>query len=571
ISHLQIQDPASPDRPARTCRILERIAECCIILGDIDEGRQLYEYILTLRASAPFQHYQATSINDPVLLQRLEAQTQALLWREISNAWAATSAYKEAYASYQQGKTVMQQAGVTSGAAWACLHLHYGALLRVDGNYEEARRYLQEALSMLEACVQDHPEYIPLTNQSKMSPTRIERALRGDPLDIGYAHERLGIVAAGQGELHNALEHLHTTLEIYEQNELITEMARVCGNLGAAYALKGEHDEARAYMRRALELAERGGELPTMGFVSFNLGDIALRSGELQEAEVWFKQSLAIAERVNDRESVSWANVSLATVQKDLGHLDEALQSILRGIITAREIQNARSLRLALVKLADIHIAQAINTNIQIPTLRSTMGPIKQTSKDQRQHWLRRARIALHHATNTMAEVDVELVIDGQLLLATIQLLLNDIEEAYKIAYQALQNVLSQEMTQLSSHAYLLLGRIQDARGEHVQAEQYYHQALNIYQQYGFHLGYARALHYYGEYLVQQATSHSRTTATTILPVQDKRYQEGLNKLQEAQRFFEQSQAALDLALTRQELSRFSVPSPRHDQFIPAN
>jgi DNA-binding SARP family transcriptional activator len=566
ISHLQLQDPAQPDRPARTCRILERIAECCIILGDIDEGRRIYEYILTLRASEPFQRYQASIINDPVLLQRIEAQTQALLWREISNAWAATSAYKEAYASYQQGKTVMQQAGVTSGAAWACLHLHYGALLRVDGNYEEARRYLQEALSMLEACVQDHSEYIPLTDQSKTSPTRIERALRGDPLDIGYAHERLGIVAASQGELYNALEHLHTTLKIYEQNELITEMARVCGNLGAAYGLKGEFDEARAYMRRSLDLAERGGELPTMGFVSFNLGDIAQQSGDLQEAEVWFKQSLAIAERVNDRESVSWANVSLATVQKELGHLDEALQSILRGITIAREIQSARTLRLALVRLADIHIAQAIC--IQVPALSATTRSRKQTSKDPWQHLLQRARIALHHATNTQAEADVELAIDGQLMLATIQFLLNDIEEAYQTAYQALQNVLSHEMTQLSSHAYLLLGRIQGARGEYVQADQYFHQALNIYQQYGFHLGYARALHHYGEYLVQQATSH---TATTRHPVQDKRYQEGLNKLEEAQHFFKQSQAALDLALTRQVISRFSLPSSRHDQFIPAN
>ena len=166
ISHLQFHDPAYPDRPAKTCRILERIAECCIILGDFDEGRQLYEYILTLRASAPFQYYLNSSISNPAILQRIEAQTQALLWREISSAWAATSAYKEAHASYQQGKAVMQQAGVTSGAAWACLHLHYGALLRVDGNYDEARRYLQEALSMLETCVQAHPEHGPLTGQS---------------------------------------------------------------------------------------------------------------------------------------------------------------------------------------------------------------------------------------------------------------------------------------------------------------------------------------------------------------------------------------------------------------------
>ena len=346
-------------------------------------------------------------------------------------------------------------------------------------------------------------------------------------------------------------------------------MARVCGNLGAVYALKGEHDEGRAYMRRALDLAERGGELPTMAFVSFNLGDVAQRSGELQESESWYKQSRAIAERVNDREGASWALVALASIQKDLGHLEEAVQSILRGILIAREIQNARCLQHASVKLAEIHIAQAIS--IQVPSIVSATGSVRKTNKDQRQHLLRRARMALRHVTDTMNGVDIEIVIEGQLLLATIQFLLNDIEEAYQTAYQTLQDVLSHETTQLSSHVYLLLARIQGARGEHVHAEQYYQQALNIYQQYGFHLGYARALHYYGEYRVQQATRHTRTTAKTRLPVQDERYQEGLDKLQEAQYFFEQSQAALDLALNTQVLTRLSTPSSCHNQFIPAN
>ena len=246
----------------------------------------------------------------------------------------------------------MSQAKVTNGAAWACLHLQYGALLRLEGDYYQARRYLQEALTMLEEIIGypqiSYQEAVSMHSQQKnqntdytslnaknvkdLPPSRIERALIGDPLEIGYAHERLGIVAASLGEVNSALDHLHTALTIYEQSELISEMARVCGNLGAANIIKGAHGAARMYMQRSLELAERGGDLPNMTFVSFNLGDMAQRSGELQEAETWFTQSLSLAERINDRERISSSNIALASVQDDQGKLQEAAMSIQRAI-----------------------------------------------------------------------------------------------------------------------------------------------------------------------------------------------------------------------------------------------
>ena len=205
----------------------------------------------------------------------------------------------------------MIEAGVTIGAAWACLHLQYGVLLRIEGNYHEAHRYLREALAILEQGVPPityhpvdvrtaHDERTPVIPSSfssaaaqpyKRLQTRTELALRGDPLDIGYVHEQLGVVAASVGRLSDALTHMHTALTIYEQRALVSEIARLCGNLGNTYIIKGEHASARVYLQRSLDLAERTGDLPNMAFVANNLGEVAHRSGELVGAEASGRRS----------------------------------------------------------------------------------------------------------------------------------------------------------------------------------------------------------------------------------------------------------------------------------------
>ena len=84
-------------------------------------------------------------------------------------------------------------------------------MLRLQGRYQEARHYLQEALATLERVVVSSasihaPMYttdmiqrteissiaVPTNNLNKELQTRTERALIGDPLEIGYVHERLG-------------------------------------------------------------------------------------------------------------------------------------------------------------------------------------------------------------------------------------------------------------------------------------------------------------------------------------------------------------------------------------------
>src|SRR5579884_3689578 len=349
----------------RICRLLEFIAECSRVQGNFEDACHLYEAILALRTSDALQQSGYLPTREREDNRQQEAQIQALLWREIGHTWTATGEYRRAYECYECGKAVMIEAEVTSGAAWACLHLQYGVLLRIEGNYHEAHLYLREALEILERVAPpaashlasarvSSDAYPPVTPSAfssdatlsyRQPQTRTELALQGDPLDIGYVHEQLGVVAASVGHLSDALTHMHTALTIYEQRARVSEIARLCGNLGNIYIIKGEHASARVYLQRSLDLAERTGDLPNMAFVANNLGEVAHRSGELVEAEAWFQRSLAYAERINDREQISWCSVDLAAVQRDLGKLGEATSSVYRAITTGRAIKSPRCTR----------------------------------------------------------------------------------------------------------------------------------------------------------------------------------------------------------------------------------
>jgi DNA-binding SARP family transcriptional activator/tetratricopeptide (TPR) repeat protein len=558
----------------RICRLLEFIAECSTVQGNFEDARHLYEAVLDLRASEAFRLSMYPAATDRENNYRQEAQIQALLWREIGNGWKATGEYSRAYVCYGRGKAVMVSAGVTIGAAWACLHLQYGVLLRIEGNYHEACRYLREALAILEQVSPSAAYHLvdtrterdecrlvmpPSFSSNVVQPykqlqTRTELALQGDPLDIGYVHEQLGVVAASVGRLSEALAHMHTALTIYEQRALVSEIARLCGNLGNTYIIKGEHASARVYLQRSLDLAERTGDLPNMAFVANNLGEVAHRSGDLVEAETWFQRSLAYAERINDREQISWCSVDLAAVQRDLGKLGEAATNIYRAITTGRAIKSPRCTRYALVALSDLRIIEAIILCKLLPKGKNYRHRFQQCRR-----LLRRATSTLQRATS-LEGLEAEPMIGGKLLLATAYLLLNDLETAKQLTEQTMAEAQQHETTRAIGRAHRLLGRILTAQGLYKEAIAHYAQAVQIFQDRELRLDYARTLHGYGIALAQWSTSkdtYANSHWNADQETRDKACQQGLDYLQEAHAIFVDCQASVDSAWVECVMEQF--------------
>ncbi len=553
-AHLLAPSQAVTQNLPRLCRLLEFTAHCNMILGRFEEARTLYQCILSVRTSPLFQQHIYAAFEDRERAQQQEAQIQALLWREIVFTWRAIGAYDKAYASCRSGKEVLRQANITECTAWACLHLFTGNILRFEGNYHEARKYFQEGTAMLEKLIKHSSQQIPppLTSadieisteqgRATLLLTRTERALRGDPADLAYGYEQLGIVEASMGQTSEAERYLLVALQEYEQQKRVADMVRVSGNLGAVYILKGKHGEAKKMLQRALDLAERSGNIPNMVFITGNLGDIAHRFGDLLGAEAWFKRSAALAERINDREHISWCHSALADVQRDLGYLSESAMNVRLAIRVGRAIKNPRCIRTALVSLGDLRIVEAIIAcEQQAQELCEQPSPIYQ-------RLLQRAKSTLQHAI-AQEGVEMETIIDGKLLLATIHFLRQDLLTAKQTALQTLHDAQQQETIRVIGRAQRLLGRILAEQGEYEEADSYFEQALQIFREQELHLDYARTLHYYGLALVQRDATR-----------QQLEYVRGLEYLREAHAFFNTTHATIDFSWTNLALSQYTSP-----------
>ncbi len=497
--------------------LLEYVAECSMIRGDFADARGLYEALLELRASESFrQHEYGTSQLNEQQSER-EVQIQAILLRAIGLTWAFVGEYEQSHAYYAHGMRVLTDAKLTHTPAWACLIMRYGANLRLEGKYAEARSLLHEALSILKHSVQPSTERL----------TRIERALIGDPLDMGEAYEGLGVVAASLAQLTDGLAHMHTALAIYEQHELITEMARVCGNLGATYIMKGEHEAARQYLQRALELTERIGHLPYMASAMINLGSVEQRSGNLLEAEDWAKQGRELSARMQDREHASYCSWTLATVQTELGKFGEAAASIAYALKLGRSLKNMPCIHYALTGLADLRITQAIADDPQLAGMRPT--PPEAFSL-RTKHLLHRSRFTLERIL-AVEGIEVDTIIDAKHLLAFVHYFLGNVITAQQLAEETLRQARTHETIRSIARTYRLLGCIFGGQGAYEQAEEYFQQALHISKDRGLRLDYARTLYNYGALLVQMVQEEGPTTSTSV---EKQRKQRGLNYLQEA-------------------------------------
>jgi tetratricopeptide (TPR) repeat protein len=545
-------------------RLLERICECCNVQGNYEESRQIYICILELRKQLQ-AHMSACE-------RKREAQIQALIMREIGRTWVSTSDYEQADEWYKRGKQVLADAEVTSGAAWACVHLQQGTWLRIEGLYDEARRYTHEALEMLEQAMQENgvvrieqatnsvegakihiPQTVPDQNtlhvarsnnavvSSLQFETRTERAIVGDPLEVGRAHELLGIIAASVGQLTDALNHMYIALSIFEQHDLVIAMVQLCSNLGVAHASRSENAVASTYLHRSLDLAERMGNLPIMALASGNLGEMASRTGNLLEAEEWFRRSIAISERTNEREHTSWCNVSLATALQDQGNLQRAAESVRKALMVARAIKSARCIGAALVALADLRTTQAIFICHFQEGVSHEIVPLPSAASIR---LLLRARSTVLRAI-AIEELEMDLVVEGHYLLATIYFLLGDIEDARTEAMQTIADASQYEVPRILARSQRLLGRILAVQGDYKQADAYFEQALQVFRECDLRLDYARTVHGYGVTLLERSEPG------------EVNYQRGLDCLHKARTAYADCHAALNLTWVENVMKQY--------------
>lgn len=554
--------PDEDQDPMHIANLLECIAECNLTQGNYTEARQQYAQVLELHKTLRKSASMFATPEGFLAWQKDEAQVQGMIWRAIGRAWKYTGEFGQAHKCAERGKQVLLTAGITTGVAWACLQHLDGSTYWAEGNFTDARRYIGESLEIQEEVVrkiQENADGPPVYRNDVSTPliTQSRRALLGDPLELGRAHESLGVVAASMAQYAESLHHLHTALAIFEKHDLIGVMSQVCGNIGAVHAMRTEYTIATTYFKRALELAERTGDIASKVLVTGNLGDVAARNGDLQEAATWLTDSLTLAEQISDREHTSWGLVALATVQQDLGETRRALESIRRALATGRSLKSTTRVGFALVALADWRVANALIRNNLEGSL-STGNGHGPNANPERLRLLRSAMAAVERAM-VLADIDAETECTGQVVLTTIYYLLGDLERARQQAITALEETRQSEMMYLFGRVQRLLGEIQAASGHEQEANGYFDQALQTFKEHGLRLDYARTLYRYGISLLEHSLHvKSGREAGSFSSVALART--SLGYLREARDIFEICQASIDLQWVERILANLTLP-----------
>ena len=550
--------------PLHIANFLECMAECNYMLGNTVEARQQYARTLELHQA---QQKDASMFSSPdafLTWQKEEAQVQSMIWRSIGRVWKYIGEFGQAHDCAQQGKQVLRAAGIVTGAAWACLQHLDGSTCWAEGNFSEARRYMEESLKIHEEMMSKRQEnadgeqawqaYRHNTPAPLMTHSR--RALLGDPLELGRTHESLGVIAASMAQYAEALQHLHTALTIFEKHDLVGVMSQVCSNIGAVHSMRSEYTIATTYFKRALELGERTGDRRSKLLVTGNLGDIAARNGDLQAAATWLTESLSLSEQTSNREHTSWGLVTLAAVQQDMGDTRGALENIRRALANARTIKSTTRVGFALVALANWRVMRALALSQHGASSPLNSGRIN-CSDPACLRLLQSAKAAIERALR-LTGIDTETECTGQVVLTAIYYHLGDLDQARQQAIKALEETRLSEMVHLIGRAQQLLGEIQAARGLEKEADAAFEQALHTFKEHDLRLDYARALYRYGNSLLARslhvksghsASSLSNTSLTRTGP----------ECLREARDIFAACQANLDLQWTEYILTDLTL------------
>jgi protein O-mannosyl-transferase len=129
------------------------------------------------------------------------------------------------------------------------------------------------------------------------------------------AHNNLGAILLGKGQVDDAIAHFQKALEI------LPDHANAHGNLGNAFLQKGRPDEALAHFQKAVELE------PNSAKAHSDLGFGLLQKGRVDDAIVHTRKALELQpDFVEGHSNLGWALVAKGKPDEALGHFQKAVE-----------------------------------------------------------------------------------------------------------------------------------------------------------------------------------------------------------------------------------------------------
>jgi tetratricopeptide (TPR) repeat protein/transcriptional regulator with XRE-family HTH domain len=197
-----------------------------------------------------------------------DIQRRAEVLRELTNITKMRGDYAEAEKLAQECLSLLLPEK-SSAETLSEILAHLGHIFLLQGNYEQAKSYLQEG--------------IPFASQPELAR------------HLCRLYGLLGVVVNIQGDIGQAEIYWREGLRAAEQSEEPGALSYICGVLGGGLCNAGRYQEAEEYIQKGLELARQIGSRPEICHFLLDLGELALKQGESDQAEAYLQQSLELA------------------------------------------------------------------------------------------------------------------------------------------------------------------------------------------------------------------------------------------------------------------------------------
>jgi tetratricopeptide (TPR) repeat protein len=238
--------------------------------------------------------------------------------------WAAAEAY------HHQARQLSTAAGDDPGVGRASVDL--GNLYRIQGQYGQAGRFLEEGLACAQACADRNLE--------------------------AFAHTCLGLLYTDLGEPDRALACHQAAYAIWSEAHNLLGMAQAQHNAGFGYFCKKEYARAETYYQAALVLYEQAHARHYVAVASMDLGNVYLYQGQVARAEVLYRQAQAVMDELGNQRGLAQVanNLGMALARQEEWALAE--ESYRRSIVWWRQLGHALSQANAEDNLAEVYLKQ---------------------------------------------------------------------------------------------------------------------------------------------------------------------------------------------------------------------
>lgn len=214
-----------------------------------------------------------------------------------------------------------------------------GMVNHVLGNYSLAMKHYVQASNIFEEQELKNEQAMVLNRMGQVhfdqpSPLKaLELYMRASSLQTdqkgkGTTHNLMGNAYQAMNHYTNAIKEYKAALAIFEQLDLIKEVALTQNNMGAILLLTGKQKEATLLLNRALNTQKELNDQYDLISTNYNLSLLYLAQNKLERALSFAKQSQQIAQRYQAKQALMKAAKTLATIYEEMGSYQSAYRYI---------------------------------------------------------------------------------------------------------------------------------------------------------------------------------------------------------------------------------------------------